>query len=124
MNAEGIMISKVVSVSPTDTVKKVIQVLIEKKVSGVPVVDDKNNVLGVVTEYDLILGIATVGSGQDVNQVMKKRFTSLSPKTDIEEITDLILTKRFKSFPVIDDDGKLVGIVSRRDVMSELYSKG
>ena len=124
MNAECIMTSKVVTVSPTDSVKKVIQTLIEKKVSGVPVVDDQNKVLGVITEYDLILGIATVGSGQDVHQIMKTNFTSLSPKTDVGEITDMILTKRFKSFPVIDDDGKLVGVVSRRDIMSELYSKG
>lgn len=124
MNAEDIMTSNVITVSPTDSVKKVIQVLIEKKVSGVPVVDDQNNVLGVVTEYDLILGIATVGSGRDIRQIMKKIFTSISPKTDVEEITDMILTKRFKSFPVIDDDGKLVGVVSRRDIMSELYSKG
>ena len=124
MNAENIMTKKVVTVSPKDSVKKVIRVLIEKKVSGVPVVDDQKKVLGVVTEYDLILGIATVGAGQDINQIMKKVFTSLSPKTDVEDITDMILTKRYKSFPVIDDDGKLVGVVSRRDVLSELYSKG
>lgn len=124
MNAENIMTLKVITVSPTDTVKKVIRVLIEKKVSGVPVVDDQKNVVGVVTEYDLILGIATGGPGQDINQIMKKIFTSLSPKTDVEDIMDMILTKRYKSFPVIDDDGKLVGVVSRRDVLSELYPKG
>ena len=124
MNAEDIMTKNVVTVSPTDSVKKVIQVLIENKVSGVPVVDGQKKVLGVVTEYDLILGIATIGSGQDVNQIMKKNFTSLLPKTNVEEITDMILTKRFKSFPVIDNDGRLVGVVSRRDILSELYSKG
>ena len=124
MNAEGIMTSNVVTASPTDSVKKVIQLLIEKKVSGVPVVDDQKRVLGVVTEYDLILAIATVGAGQDIQQIMKKKFSSLLTKTDVEDITDLILTKRFKSFPVIDDDGKLVGVVSRRDVMGELYTKG
>jgi CBS domain-containing protein len=77
-------------------------------------------VVGIVTEYDLILAVATVGHGLDIDHIMKKEVVTISDKTPVDEIMDIILTKRLKSFPILDAGGKLVGVVSRRDVLTEL----
>lgn len=124
LKAHDIMKKDVVTVMPNDSVKKAIKELLDNKTNMVTVRDTNGNLVGIVTEYDLILAISTVGYGLDVAHIMKKEFTSIKIDTTVEEITETFLTKRVKALPVLDEKDKLVGVLSRRDILIELYSEG
>ncbi|MCS7187018.1 MAG: CBS domain-containing protein [Armatimonadetes bacterium] len=117
--AKDIMTTKVVTVKPSTSISDAARLLVSKKISGVPVVDekDKTKVVGILTEADLL---AAPAGAKTVGDVMKKRVVSVCPDTTVEEIANLLVKKKIKRVPVIDA-GKLVGIVSRIDVLRAKY---
>ncbi len=117
--AKDIMTTKVVTVKPSTSVADAARLLVRRKISGVPVVDekDKTKVVGILTEADLL---AASPEAKTVADVMKKRVVSVSPDTSVDEIAEILVKKKIKRVPVIDA-GKLVGIVSRIDVLKAKY---
>jgi CBS-domain-containing membrane protein len=113
--AKDIMTMKVVTVKPSTSIEDAARLLVRRKISGVPVVDekDKTKVVGILTEADLL---AAPSGAKTVADVMKKRVVSVSPDTPVDEIAEILVKKKIKRVPVIDA-GKLVGIVSRIDVL-------
>ena len=113
--AKDIMTTKVVTVKPSTSIEDAACLLVRRKISGVPVVDekDKTKVVGILTEADLL---AAPSGAKTVADVMKKRVVSVSPDTSVDEIAEILVKKKIKRVPVIDA-GKLVGIVSRIDVL-------
>jgi CBS domain-containing protein len=113
--AKDIMTTKVVTVKPSTSIEDAARLLVRRKISGVPVVDekDKTKVVGILTEADLL---AAPSGAKTVADVMKKRVVSVSPDTSVDEIAEILVKKKIKRVPVIDA-GKLVGIVSRIDVL-------
>lgn len=150
MKIEGIMTTDVITVSTSDSVEQCAKLLQEHNISGLPVLDEAGKVAGIVTEGDLIRrasrikapgyleilgGLIYLGSPKkfveelqramslEAGQLMTKNVISVEPGAEIEEAATLMVEKGISRLPVIDADGKLVGIVSRRDIMSRLYTK-
>lgn len=119
--AKDIMTTKVVTVKPSTSIAEAARLLVRRKISGVPVVDekDKTKIVGILTEADLL---AAPAEAKTVSDVMKKRVVSVSPDTPVDEIADLLVKKKIKRVPVVDA-GKLVGIVSRIDVLKAKYGE-
>lgn len=119
--AKEIMTAKVVTVNPSTSVEDAARLLVRRKISGVPVVDekDKTKVVGILTEADLL---AAPAGAKTVNDVMKKRVVSVCPDSSVDEVADVLVKKKIKRVPVIDA-GKLVGIVSRIDVLRAKYGE-
>ena len=119
--AKDIMTTKVVTVKPSTSIEDAARLLVRRKISGVPVVDekDKTKVVGILTEADLL---AAPSGAKTVADVMKKRVVSVSPDTPVDEIAEILVKKKIKRVPVIDA-GKLVGIVSRIDVLRAKYGE-
>jgi CBS domain-containing protein len=119
--AKDIMTTKVVTVKPSTSIEDAARLLVRRKISGVPVVDekDKTKVVGILTEADLL---AAPSGAKTVADVMKKRVVSVSPDTSVDEIAEILVKKKIKRVPVIDA-GKLVGIVSRIDVLRAKYGE-
>ncbi len=119
--AKDIMTARVVTVTPSASISDAARLLVKKKISGVPVVDekDKTKVVGVLTEADLL---AAPPSAKTVGEVMKKRVVSVSPDTTVDEIANILVKKKIKRVPVVEG-GKLVGIVSRIDVLRAKYGE-
>jgi len=119
--AKDIMTTKVVTVKPSTSIEDAARLLVRRKISGVPVVDekDKTKVVGILTEADLL---AAPSGAKTVAEVMKKRVVSVSPDTSVDEIAEILVKKKIKRVPVIDA-GKLVGIVSRIDVLRAKYGE-
>lgn len=119
--AKDIMTTKVVTVTPSTSIEDAARLLVRRKISGAPVVDekDKTKVVGILTEADLL---AAPAEAKTVADVMKKRVVSVCPDTSVDEIADLLVKKKIKRVPVIDA-GKLVGIVSRIDVLKAKYGE-
>ena len=87
---------------------------------GVPIVDRKQRLLGIVTEFDL-LGVLDTGkklSDISADQIMTHETVSVTPDTDIRTLIYVLQTNHVIRVPVIDNkEGKLIGIVARRDIL-------
>ena len=117
--AKDIMTTRVVSTRPSRKVEEVTRVLYFHGISGLPVVDDQDRVIGMVTEAD-ILGRTT---GQDtIRDIMSAPVHTVAEDTPLEEIATLLTDRKIKRVPVVRE-GKLVGIVSRADVVRALASR-
>jgi CBS domain-containing protein len=93
--------------------------LIRAEVSGLPVVNTENRVVGVITEFDLI---AAIKEGKKLKNVtaghlMSKNLVTVTEETSIDEVIELLVTKKIIRVPVVDTEGRLIGIVSRRDIL-------
>ncbi len=145
MQARDIMTSDVVTVRPDTPVPDVARLLVERHISGVPVVDALKRVVGIVTEGDLMrrseLGTEKHRShwlevlvsnvqlaseylrarGRTAGEVMTHDVVQVAPDTPITMIVNIFEKNRIKRVPVIDGD-KLVGIVSRGNLIQALGS--
>jgi CBS domain-containing protein len=117
--ARDIMTKRVITVCPETRVVELAKLLADKKISGVPVVDEDKCVIGIATEAD-ILGRKR---GQNtVKVIMATQVTSVCGETPLEEIAALLSRKKIKRVPVLRE-GKLVGIVSRADVVRAIAGR-
>ncbi|MGW5740489.1 CBS domain-containing protein [Amycolatopsis sp. NPDC003861] len=121
MKARDIMTRPVVRVGPATPVREAIVLLTEHCVAALPVVGEDDAVLGVFTEADALRsGITGAAPDVLVATMMTTPAETVRLDTDITEIARRMLGDRRRSIPVTDDDGVLVGIVSRRDMLSPL----
>ena len=114
MKAEDVMTTRVITVTENQTKQQAARLLSQHRISGLPVVNDDHVVVGVVTEYDVI-----GKEGKTVGEIMTRGVISVTPDTELEEVSHLLVHERIKRLPVLDQ-GKLVGIVSRADLVKEV----
>lgn len=114
MKAEDVMTTRVITVTENQTKQEAARLLAEHRISGLPVVNANNGVVGVVTEYDII-----GKEGRTVGEIMSRGVISVTPDTDLEEVSYLLVHESIKRAPVLDQ-GRLVGIVSRSDLVREV----
>ena len=144
MKAANVMTTRVITVAPDTSVREVARILHINRISAMPVVDDGGRVLGMVSEGDLIrrgrLGgdgggswwlssfadgeparAAAEGSERKAHDVMTRHVYRAQEDTPLEEIAMLLEHYRIKRVP-IERDGKLVGLVSRANLIHGLAS--
>ncbi len=120
MKASEIMTTKVVKVEANTPVKEICRILISHKVSGVPVVDEENNLLGFVSERDIISKVGERGFlNKRALEVMNKDVIAVEKNASSEEVMQIFVNKPYRYIPVIKK-GKLVGIISRKDLIDHL----
>ena len=125
LTVESIMTSNVQAVTQTMTVREAILLLVEKKISGAPVVDKLEKVVSVVSEGDLLKLAASHGLDKPIAMCVDKlvKVEKLVTAKKTEPFTEVY--KRFLSHPVhrilvTDGNGKLQGIVTRSNVLKVL----
>ena len=111
MLAKDIMTKKVITVSPTTTVKDLAKTLTKNRISGVPVTDKSGKMLGIVSRTDIV-----AKNGAKVKDIMSTEVIKVSEETPVEEIANLITTYKINRVPVLTGK-KLAGIVSRADIV-------
>ncbi len=109
--AHEIMTRGVVTVGPETPLDEIARLLVQRQITGVPVVDAYGRVLGIVSEFDLI-----AKRGRVAADVMSTDVLAVSEDTPAETIADLIARQRVRRVPVLRD-GRLVGIVTRADLV-------
>ena len=134
---KDLMTTPVVTVSPEAPFKEIVARLAEHRVSAVPVVDDNRRVLGVVSEADLLLKEEFPEPEQDLplwwtrrarldrakaaasvaRDLMTVAVVAVSPDATVAEAARRMHTAKVKRLPVVDRSGRLLGIVSRSDLL-------
>lgn len=119
LEAEQFMQDVVTYYHVEDTVDKLAGAMSEGGFGSVPILAADGKLVGIVSEYDLLKAIeagkelAKVTAGE----IMVKNPVTVSPKTPAMEIIHLLQERHFIRTPVVDAEGKLVGVVSRRDII-------
>lgn len=147
MQAHEIMIKQVYKVKESDTVREVIEKFIENRISGLPVVNDQNEITGYISDGDILRYIgkhedrivdsfyyAFVIKGDDMDfeergqkildlnvlEIAKRKIYKVSWDEELEVIAAILGRKQIKKLPV-ERNGVLVGIISRGDVIRHTF---
>nr|WKN35266.1 CBS domain-containing protein [Tunicatimonas sp. TK19036] len=116
------MATHLITFSPDQCIQEVVKTLLARKISGGPVVDDDQQLIGVISEGDCLKEVVKgkydnlpILSGK-VRDHMSSKVVSIESEMNIFEAANMFLTRRIRRFPVIRD-GRLVGQVSQKDIM-------
>ena len=147
MQAKDIMTTTVITVSPREKVSAIATLMYQNHISAVPVVDDQNRLLGIVSEGDLLhrqelgtegrrswwLTLLTTADqrardyvkshAQVAEDIMTHKLVTVSEDTELNKIADLLERHRIKRVPVVRA-GQLVGLVSRANIIQALAVRG
>jgi CBS domain-containing protein len=133
---QGVMTASVVAVREDADFKEIVTALRSRRISAFPVLDEAGRVIGVVSEADLLAKEATPGpppglvrlawllkerskaTGVTAAEIMTKPAVTIREDATVADAARLMQSHRVKQLPVVDDVGRLRGIVSRADVLS------
>ncbi|THF84211.1 CBS domain-containing protein [Cohnella fermenti] len=150
MKARDVMITQVYKVKETDTVRRVLEKFVDHGISGVPVVNEANEIVGYVSDGDIMrfIGRPELGMfdslpyafmvrldeneepfeerskrllGMNVMEIAKKKVVTVDWNEDIQDVAALLGKKRIKKLPVVRG-GVLVGIISRGNVIRHAFT--
>ena len=137
-------------VHPQTPLKEAIQILAEKHISGLPVIDDAGKLVGIISETDLmwqetgvtppayimildsVIYLQNPGTyerdlhkalGQTVGEVMSKNPVTISPDKPLREAAKLIQDHKVQRLPVLDNVGKVIGILTRGDIIRAMAAE-
>ena len=140
MKVKEIMIKDIASLKPDNGAYDALALLFKMQISGLPVIDAQGKLVGMFTEKDILSYILPsyidkVGrfiyeedskstkkkfielSKMKVDQVMRRDVVTTTENTTLCEAARVILTQRARRLPVVDESGKVVGIVARCDIL-------
>lgn len=117
MLARDIMTRRVITIHPSATIQEAARLLSDYNISGVPVVDGGGEMVGLVSEADLI-----GKSGQTVADIMTRRVMSVCDDTPVDEVAQILTSHHYKRMPIVRE-GRLIGIVSRADIVRMMASR-
>jgi CBS domain-containing membrane protein len=138
-----VMTKRVVTAKRNSDIHEISALFSENRISGLPVVDEGNHVIGVVSEADIlsmaglekehtfkdilrhILGepLPKRRHGETVGEIMSSPAVTTSAEADIREVAGILEGKRIKRLPVVDGENRLLGIISRGDIVRAMSRK-
>lgn len=145
MKASDVMGVNVITARPEWSIQEAAMVMLDKGISGLPVIDDNGHVIGMVSEGDLMRradcgtghrhswwlrmlmgrdGLAqefVKEHGRKVEDIMTRSVITAAPSTPLGEIAEILERNRIKRVPIVSD-GKLLGVVSRANVVQAVAS--
>jgi CBS domain-containing protein len=149
IKAKDIMKTELIIVSPETHVTEAARILLEKRINGLPVVDENGLLVGIICQSDLVAqqmklpvpsvfnlldGLIPISSPKSfekeirkiaaitVSEAMSTNPVTVKPETSLEEIATLMVSKSFHTVPVLEH-GKLVGIIGKEDVLRTLFGQ-
>ncbi|ADI63072.1 CBS domain-containing protein [Trichormus azollae] len=145
-----VMSSNPILVRPETPLKEAIQILAEKRISGLPVIDDAGKVVGIISETDLmwqetgvtppayimfldsVIYLQNPGAyerdlhkalGQTVGEVMSKSPITITPDKPLKEAAKIIQEYKVHRLPVLDSTGQVIGILTRGDIIRAMATE-
>lgn len=122
--AEDVMTKNVVSVDQDGTVEQAIRTLLEHRISGAPVTDGAGNLVGIISEFQLLEVIYEPEMRTaPVSRLMTRDVLTVDEQTTLSDVANLFVVHRIRRVPVMRD-GKVVGLISRRDLLRCVLDAG
>ncbi len=145
--AKDIMVKKVITINKDESIEKLSNLLIKNNISGVPVLDESGKMVGIATEGDIIVkgtdlhfpryfklldSIIYLDSlnkfkttlkkylGTKVEDIMTGNVRTVREDMPVSEVADMMIKYNINRVPVVDDEGNLVGIITRRDIVKSI----
>ena len=115
VTAADVMTPDPLTLRADTSVHEAAQLLSEHRISGAPVVDENGGIVGIVSEYDLI-----ARTGTAVRDVMTRDVVTVPDTATVDRVRAALVTQQLKRVPVVSSQGKLVGLISRADLVREL----
>jgi CBS domain-containing protein len=138
MRVKDLMTEDVLTVRPTTQLKDAAALLAGRRISGLPVVDDENHVLGVLSEGDILykesgakdrpsfldrlLSVPPTGldlklAARTVGEAMSAPALTIGPRKPVTEAASTMIEEGVNRLPVVDDEERLIGIITRADLV-------
>ncbi len=123
--AKDIMTTELIVGHSQMTMEEAIKILVNNRITGMPVLDETRKIIGVVSEYDIIKSVNEDGDKKPIELTTPIRYTqkvtTITEDTTLDEILRLFKEKKVRRLPVLNNDNQLVGIITRRDIMRVLF---
>ncbi len=143
MLVQDVMTRNVISISKYESILNVANILTEKNISGLPVVDKEMKVIGIITQADIlsIVGVSREHTFKDllrymlgeplphrklgdlVGDIMTSPALTIKPDTNIAEAVKIMDEKRIRRLTVVDGKNTLIGILTRADILKAVIKK-
>ncbi len=149
MKVKDFMITDVIFANKEDSIKNVMKILVDKKIGGVPIIDDNGILVGIISDGDIIRNInpkegkiydfisyvyylkkeeleedvELIKDGNIMTIAKHNNIYCVSPEDTMEKVLSTFSKHNFKKIPVIDKGRKVVGVVSRGDVIRYIQKK-
>src|SRR5215216_6736582 len=120
LTAGSIMTTNLVTVRPKASIEEAIEILLNQRISGLPVTDDDGRLVGVIKEFALLaVTYDKRVKNHTVAQHMTRDVITVDVNDSVSRIADLCIVHRVRRVPVMEN-GRLVGVIARRDVLRAL----
>ena len=142
MLVKDFIIKDVYVMEKNESLKTLLQLMVEKKIGGVPVVDKDYKLVGIISDGDILRALKPKtyvgyyyyykeklddnileGANLPIKALMHKKVVTVNENADMEAALKMLASHRFKKIPVVNDNHELVGIVSRGDMLKKLREK-
>ena len=120
MRVRDFMLTKPVVFTPEMDLLDAVRILVDRRVSGAPVVDERGNLVGILTERDFLRATVVAGyhgeGGGRVGDYMSSPVQAVNAEDSLLDVAARFVEAKHRSFPVMEDN-RVVGLVTRRDVL-------
>ena len=112
--SESGMILDPITLSKDSNVGEALEIMKEHKIGGIPIIDASNDLLGIVTNRDLRF---EKNKQKSITEVMTSEKLVTTQLTDLENAEDILQANKIEKLPVVDEEGKLVGLITYKDII-------
>lgn len=127
-SARDIMTDSPAVCTPESTARDAAKLMEDNDCGSLPVVEDRNSMklTGIVTDRDLALRVLGRGQGPDssVREAMSRNVACVKPDDKLDEVERLMSDQQVRRIPVVDDQGRVLGIVAQADLAREQHAVG
>ena len=143
MFVRDVMTRDVISITKYESIMQVANILSEKNISGLPVVDKENKVIGIITQADIlsIVGVSREHTFKDllkymlgeplperrmgdiVGDIMTAPAITIKPDTNVAEAVRIMGERKIRRLTVVDNENTLIGIITRADTLKAVIRK-
>ena len=124
MKVESLMTTALVTVRENDSIATADLEMKLGSLRDVPVVDDKGNLIGLLSAREVLAGLASGKKKLRVREYMARQVVTVTPETPVPTAIDLLLDNQFGCLPVVGSDGHLIGIVTETDLERLRQARG
>ena len=112
----SVMIENPYQISQDETISTALDIMSEKEVSGLLVVDSESKLIGILTERDVLF--ESLDSTKLVKELMTKDIITSKPGINVDEAKDILKNNRIEKLPLVDDDQKIHGLYTTQDILN------